>query len=143
MLQSNTKRTDGAVRHSTDGRACPFVREFFARIGDKWSVLVVVVLGADGTMRFSELKREILGISQRMLTLTLRNLERDGLIERLVFATVPPRVDYRLTPLGRSLLALLDPVRNWAMEHRVEIESARTGFDSRKDTSLQPLEVMK
>ncbi|WP_405125009.1 winged helix-turn-helix transcriptional regulator [Ralstonia pseudosolanacearum] len=115
------------------------MREFLARIGDKWSVLVVVVLGADGRLRFSELRRQVAGISQRMLTLTLRNLERDGLIERQVFATVPPRVDYLLTSRGQSLLTVLGPVTIWAMENRLDIESARIKFDGKKDVPLQPL----
>ena len=82
---------------------CRAVSDVLARIGDKWSVLVVSRLG-DGPLRFSELRRSIGGISQRMLTLTLRGLERDGLITRTVFPTIPPRVDYALTPLGRDLL---------------------------------------
>jgi DNA-binding HxlR family transcriptional regulator len=140
MLSGNTERTERAVAYCPDGRACPFVREVLTRVGDKWSVLVVVVLGADGTKRFSELKREINGISQRMLTLTLRNLERDGLIKRQVFPTVPPRVDYLLTPLGRTLMTVLNPLTNWAMENRPEIESARIDFDDRKDTDMLPVE---
>ena len=83
--------------------SCPAVREVLHRVGDKWSVQIVALLG-DGPMRFSELRRAIEGISQRMLTLTLRGLERDGLITRTVFPTIPPRVDYALTALGRDLL---------------------------------------
>jgi DNA-binding HxlR family transcriptional regulator len=97
-------------------------------IGDKWSVLVVSLLG-DGPLRFSELRRTIGGISQRMLTLTLRGLERDGLLSRTVFPTVPPRVDYALTALGRSLLAPVRELGGWARTNLAEIEAARQRFD--------------
>src|SRR6266699_3928684 len=83
--------------------ACPAVREVLNRVGDKWSVQVIALLG-DGPVRFSELRRSIEGISQRMLTLTVRNLERDGLITRTVFAEIPPRVEYDLSKLGQTLL---------------------------------------
>src|SRR2546421_2349465 len=89
--------------HKHVPQKCPAVREVLNRVGDKWSVLVVELLG-DGTKRFSELRRSIEGISQRMLTLTVRGLERDGLVTRTVFPTVPPRVDYQLTAMGRTLL---------------------------------------
>jgi DNA-binding HxlR family transcriptional regulator len=104
------------------------VSAVLARIGDKWSVLIVSRLGA-GAKRFNELKREIGGISQRMLTLTLRNLERDGLITRTVFPTVPPRVDYQLTPLGRSLLVPVSALGDWALKNRVKIADSRAKFD--------------
>jgi DNA-binding HxlR family transcriptional regulator len=107
---------------------CRAVSGVLARIGDKWSVLIVSRLGT-GRMRFNELKREIGGISQRMLTLTLRNLERDGLITRTVFPTVPPRVDYELTPLGRSLLVPVSALGDWARNNRGKMEEARTHFD--------------
>jgi DNA-binding HxlR family transcriptional regulator len=99
------------------------------RVGDKWSVLIVGLLG-DGTMRFSELRRSIEGISQRMLTLTLRGLERDGLITRTVFPTIPPRVDYALTPLGETLLEPIQGLTEWADSHRTSIQAARERFDS-------------
>jgi DNA-binding HxlR family transcriptional regulator len=99
------------------------------RLGDKWSLLVVELLG-HGTLRFSELKRHIDGISQRMLTLTLRHLERDGLITRTVHPMVPPRVDYELTPLGRSLLDAVAPLVEWARNHRDGIVAARIGYDA-------------
>jgi DNA-binding HxlR family transcriptional regulator len=104
------------------------VSTVLARIGDKWSVLIVSRLG-NGRLRFNELKRDIGGISQRMLTLTLRGLERDGLITRTVFPTVPPRVEYELTPLGRSLLAPVTALGEWARQNRAKIEQARTKFD--------------
>jgi DNA-binding HxlR family transcriptional regulator len=107
---------------------CRAVSGVLARIGDKWSVLIVSRLG-DGLMRFNELKRNIGGISQRMLTLTLRGLERDGLITRTVYPTVPPRVDYELTPLGRSLLVPVSALGEWARRNRGKIEEAQAKFD--------------
>lgn len=108
---------------------CPAIREVLNRVGDKWSVQIVGLLG-DGPMRFSELRRSIEGISQRMLTLTLRGLERDGLIERTVFPEIPPRVEYELTRLGQTLL---DPIRGlaeWAGDNRTSIQAARERFDA-------------
>jgi len=107
---------------------CRAVSAVLARIGDKWSVLIVSRLGK-GPMRFNELRREIGGISQRMLTLTLRGLERDGLITRTVFPIVPPRVDYELTGLGRSLLVPVTALGDWAMKNRAKIEAAQAKFD--------------
>jgi len=107
---------------------CVAAREVLDRIGDSWSALTVGTL-ARGPQRFTELQRSIDGVSQRMLTLTLRGLERDGLATRTVFPTVPPSVQYALTPLGRTLL---DPVRGlaeWATKHREQIQSARDRFD--------------
>ena len=108
---------------------CKAVSGVLARIGDKWSVLIVTRLGAR-PLRFNELKREIGGISQRMLTLTLRGLERDGLVTRTVFPTIPPRVDYELTPLGRSLLEPVKALGDWALKHIGKIEAARGKFDA-------------
>lgn len=130
---SNTKGTEF---FRTDG-ACPFVREVLTRVGDKWSVLVIVLLG-DGSKRFSQLKRTIDGISQRMLTLTLRGLERDGLVTRTVFPTVPPSVDYALTPLGKTLLKTVTELANWASANRQEIERSRAEFDRRDPAALSP-----
>jgi DNA-binding HxlR family transcriptional regulator len=107
---------------------CRAVSDVLARIGDKWSVLVVSRLG-DGPKRFNELRREIGGISQRMLTLTLRGLERDGLITRTVFPTVPPRVDYELTALGRDLLNPVSALGAWAIRNQPKIARAREQFD--------------
>ncbi|GAA1698537.1 winged helix-turn-helix transcriptional regulator [Streptomyces yatensis] len=104
------------------------VREVLDLVGDKWSVLIVVLLGRR-THRFSELHRAIEGISQRMLTLTLRALARDGLITRTPHATVPPRVDYELTDLGRTLLGPLRALDTWANTHREEIRAARRRHD--------------
>jgi DNA-binding HxlR family transcriptional regulator len=109
---------------------CRSVAAVLARIGDKWSVLVIMLLG-DGPRRFNELKRMVGGISQRMLTLTLRGLERDGLVTRTVFPTVPPRVDYELTDLGRGLSEPVKALGAWAQGHIVDIEIARQKFDGR------------
>jgi DNA-binding HxlR family transcriptional regulator len=106
----------------------PPVREILARVGDKWSVLIVMLL-SEGPKRFSELKRSIDGISQRMLTLTLRGLERDGLVTRTVFPTVPPRVDYALTDLGQSLRGPVVELGKWATDNLAEIDASRRRFD--------------
>ena len=106
---------------------CP-TREILDRVGDKWSVLVIVLLG-QRTHRFNELHRAIEGISQRMLTLTVRALERDGLVSRTVYASVPPRVDYELTELGRTLLIPLGALADWADTHRGDIQAARDRHD--------------
>jgi len=117
-----------AIPHHLDGD-CRAVASVLSRIGDKWSVLVIVLL-ADGPRRFNELKRMIGGISQRMLTLTLRGLERDGHVTRTIFPTIPPRVDYELTELGRGLIKPMQALGQWAMAHIQEIERARTKFDA-------------
>jgi DNA-binding HxlR family transcriptional regulator len=106
------------------------VASILARVGDKWSVFVIMMLG-NGPLRFNELKRMVGGISQRMLTLTLRGLERDGLVTRTIFPTIPPRVDYELTDLGRGLSKPVEALGKWAFDHRVEIESARAKFDGK------------
>ncbi|MGE3956640.1 MAG: winged helix-turn-helix transcriptional regulator [Vicinamibacterales bacterium] len=100
--------------------ACPAIRDVLTLVGDKWSVLIIGFL-SDGTRRFNEIRRGIDGISQRMLTLKLRGLERHGLVERIVFPTVPPRVDYRLTPLGETLLEPMLGLITWATTHRHEL----------------------
>jgi DNA-binding HxlR family transcriptional regulator len=107
---------------------CRPATEILSRVGDKWSVLIVMLLGA-GPKRFSEIRRTINGISQRMLTLTLRGLERDGLVTRTVFPTVPPRVDYELTELGQSLRCPVAALGHWAFANQSEIEAARRRFD--------------
>jgi DNA-binding HxlR family transcriptional regulator len=116
---------------------CRAVSDVLARIGDKWSVLVVSRLG-DGPVRFNELRRSIGGISQRMLTLTLRGLERDGLITRTAFPTIPPRVDYALTPLGRDLLNPVSALGVWAIRNQVKIARAREQFDGNCAASGKP-----
>jgi DNA-binding HxlR family transcriptional regulator len=109
---------------------CRAVSEVLSRVGDKWTVLVVSELG-NGPKRFNEIRRALGSISQRMLTLTLRGLERDGLVTRTVFPTIPPRVDYELTKLGRSLLEPVSGIGLWARQNRTAIAEARTRFDAR------------
>jgi DNA-binding HxlR family transcriptional regulator len=109
---------------------CRAVAPILNRVGDKWSIQIVRLLG-DGSRRFNEIKRDVDGISQRMLTLTLRGLERDGLVRRTVFPTIPPRVDYELTDLGRSLWAPVQALGVWAIEHIGEIHKAQQDFDRR------------
>lgn len=104
-------------------------RQVIDRIGDRWSVLVVLTL-ADGERRYGELAERIDGISQKMLTQTLRGLERDGLVTRTVHASVPPRVDYALTGLGRSLLELVSGLEAWATTHLAEVQAARARYDT-------------
>ena len=111
--------------------ACKAVASILSRVGDKWTVLIVMSL-ADGPKRFNTLKRTIGGVSQRMLTLTLRGLERDGLVTRTIFPTIPPRVDYALTPLGHSLRGPIDALGHWAFAHIPDVEKARADFDSRQ-----------
>lgn len=116
--------------HTPEG--CRPIGEILSRVGDRWTVLLFQALG-DRRMRFNELHRAIEGISQRMLTVTLRNLERDGLLERTVYPTIPPRVEYELTDLGRSLKVVLGPVGAWVIANRDGIEQARARFDSKAE----------
>jgi DNA-binding HxlR family transcriptional regulator len=111
---------------------CRATREILDRIGDKWTLYVVGALRG-GSRRFNELRRDVDGVSQRMLTLTLRNLERDGLVTRTMFPSIPPRVDYELTELGRTLLEPVAVLINWAETSRPAIEAARTRFDAVAD----------
>jgi len=115
-------------RHTHLPADCRAISDVLARVGDKWSVLVVTRLG-ERPMRFNELRRSIGGISQRMLTLTLRGLERDGLVTRTVFPTIPPRVDYALTLLGRDLLQPVSALGAWALRNQPKIARAREQFD--------------
>jgi DNA-binding HxlR family transcriptional regulator len=108
---------------------CRAVSEVLARVGDKWTVLVVSELGS-GTKRFNEIRRALGSISQRMLTMTLRGLERDGLVTRKVYPTIPPRVEYGLTKLGRSLLEPVSGLGLWARQNRNTIEEARRRYDA-------------
>lgn len=109
-----------------DAAACP-VRDVLDRLGDRWTVLVLKEL-AGGTLRFGEIKSRIADVSQRMLAQTLRRLEQDGLVSRRVFPTIPPRVDYTLTELGRSLLVPLDEMVRWAVEHHDAVRAARAAY---------------
>ncbi len=117
----------GAANHS--GSECQKIGQVLARIGDKWTVIVISELG-DGPVRFNELQRRIQGVSPRMLTLTLRNLERDGLVSRTVTPSIPPRVDYDLTDLGRSMLGPVQALGAWAQAHLEEMDAARIRFDT-------------
>src|SRR5436190_11372772 len=111
-----------------DSGNCRAVADVLARIGDKWTVYIVALL-SNGPMRFNEIRRAVSAISQRMLSLTLRGLERDGLVTRTVFPTIPPRVDYALTKLGHSLLKPVSSLGLWARQNRAAIHDARRRFD--------------
>jgi DNA-binding HxlR family transcriptional regulator len=124
--QEGTSVIPGNLQVAEDCRA---VSEVLARVGDKWTILVVGELG-NGPKRFNEIRRALGSISQRMLTLTLRALERDGLVTRTVYPTIPPRVDYELTRLGRSLLEPVNSIGLWARQNRNAIREARRRFDS-------------
>ena len=104
---------------------CP-IRDVLSRLGDKWSMLVLITLNANGTMRFSDIHKTIADVSQRMLTVTLRTLESDGLIERKVYAEVPPRVEYNLTEIGCSLMPHIESLVGWALEHMNDILNRRS-----------------
>jgi DNA-binding HxlR family transcriptional regulator len=127
----HTDVTDGAdFAHSA--AACPAFTEVLSRVGDKWSMQVVMQLGG-GSMRFNQLRREIDGISQRMLTRTLRGLERDGLVSRKVTPSVPPRVDYTLTALGESLRGPVSRLGEWAFRNKQAVADARRTYDLREE----------
>jgi DNA-binding HxlR family transcriptional regulator len=128
LKPEHSKVTRETIKHQSED--CRGVSAVLARVGDKWSVLIIMLLG-DGPKRFNEIKRMVGGISQRMLTLTLRGLERDGLVTRTVFPTIPPRVDYELTNLGRSLWKPVEALGSWAREHLTEIDAAKRRFDER------------
>jgi DNA-binding HxlR family transcriptional regulator len=115
---------------SLDPATCP-VRQVLDGISDKWSILVMAALHLSAR-RFSELRRDIPDVSQKMLTQTLRKLERDGLVERIVTPTAPPRVDYHLLPLGQSLFVRFSHLATWAIENRAQIDAARASFDTRQ-----------
>jgi DNA-binding HxlR family transcriptional regulator len=106
-------------------------REILDRVGDKWSLQVIALLG-ERTKRFTELRREIDGISQRMLTVTLRGLERDGIVTRTVYPVVPPRVEYSLTPMGATLMDAAGTLVAWAEDHLAQIDAARADYDARQ-----------
>lgn len=106
------------------------IREILERVGDKWSLQVIFHLG-DGPQRFTSLKRSIDGVSQRMLTVTLRGLERDGIVSRTMYPVIPPRVEYALTPLGATLLDAAGALVSWADAHLAEVDAARAAYDAR------------
>lgn len=122
----------------SDKRTAPtcniFTRELLSRIGDKWSILIIAHL-AEGPLRFNILRRTIGQVSQRMLTLTLRSLERDGLVSRTVFPSIPPRVEYELTPLGRTLMGPVMTLIDWSLIHQGEVEKARSEYESQPEFS--------
>ncbi len=109
---------------------CP-TRAVLGRIADKWTTLIIGLLVQSRAMRFNELKRAIAGISQKMLTQTLRDLERDGLVKRTIFAEIPPRVEYELTPLGHTLCGPITALASWAHDHIEEVHAAQQAFDAR------------
>lgn len=123
--------TDPWDAHQWDTRADCEVRQILDRIADKWSLFAIALL-EERTMRFTELKRAIDGVSQRMLTVTLRQLERDGLVARTVHPVVPPRVDYALTPLGATLHRTVQALVVWTEQHQNEIAAARAAYDGRE-----------
>ncbi|MFD5627705.1 MULTISPECIES: winged helix-turn-helix transcriptional regulator [unclassified Streptomyces] len=139
-MEEGTSKSPSNCEGTVDyGDADPFqwdtredceVRQILDRVADKWSLLVIALLDRR-VLRFTELRREIDGVSQRMLTVTLRQLERDGLVKRTVHAVVPPRVEYQLTPLGGTLHATIQSLVTWTEEHQGEIASAREDYDSR------------
>lgn len=112
-----------------EGDDCRMVREILDLVGDKWTLYIIATL-KDGPVRFNELRRRIDGISQRMLTINLRGLERDGLVKRTLFPTIPPRVDYELTEVGRTLLAPVMSLVMWANSNQENIRGARVRFDA-------------
>jgi DNA-binding HxlR family transcriptional regulator len=126
MSTSHTRSSDG--QFDVLSAACP-TRQVVNRIGDRWSLLVLFALEG-GTLRFQELRRAVDGISQKMLTQTLRALERDGLVTRTVYASVPPKVEYNLTSMGATLSEPVAVIRIWAYEHMDLINEARTRFDA-------------
>jgi DNA-binding HxlR family transcriptional regulator len=125
---SGTEYEHVCANYPMDGAA---IRNVMDRVGDKWSLLVIVSLEG-GPLRYGQLKRHVVGVSQRMLTLTLRNLERDGLVIRTVHPQIPPRVDYELTDLGRTLIPPVRGVVHWAIGNHPAIEQARIAYDERE-----------
>ena len=112
---------------------CP-IRDILCRLGDKWSMLVLITLNVNGTMRFSDIQKTISDISQRMLTVTLRTLEADGLVSRTVYAEVPPRVEYQLTETGKTLIPHIESLVGWALEHMTGIFDSRERPDNHADS---------
>ncbi len=127
-LEVTITANDGGTRDALAGKCR--VREILDRVGDKWSLFVIFRLGA-GPRRFTELKRSVDGISQRMLTVTLRGLERDGIVTRTVYPVMPPRVDYELTKMGQSLLDAVGSLMAWADAHLDDVDAARAEYDVR------------
>lgn len=130
MSSGQAEDWDRTARPPSNCRA----REVLQRVGDKWSVYVIDLLGR-GTMRFSELHRAIDGVTSRMLTVTLRGLERDGIVTRTIHPVIPPRVDYELTAMGRTLLEIIGQLVDWTDSHLPEIDAARAAYDAKHGDS--------
>lgn len=124
------KKVDYYLEKDGDIQSCP-VRSVMDRLGDKWSILVVLILGDGEPKRFNELHKEIGDISQKMLTVTLRVLEADGLVKRVVYAEVPPRVEYTITPMGKSLVPHIDGLASWAVANMPAIKKSRQQFQKK------------
>ncbi|MFE6920096.1 winged helix-turn-helix transcriptional regulator [Nocardia sp. NPDC057663] len=122
------RRAEAGAAYNAYVAACP-ARGLLDRIGDKWVSLVINAL-ADGPLRYSEVNQRLAGVSQKMLTQTLRNLERDGLLTRTVLPEVPVRVEYRLTPLGEDLLPVMRTIKSWAEQHMDQVLTARAAYDA-------------
>src|SRR5882762_325872 len=122
----------GKRANSEIQKGCPcLARDVLDRIGDRWTVLLIMSLGEEEVQRFTELRRRVTGISQRMLTVTLRDLERDGFVLRKVKPVIPPHVEYRLTPLGRALMENVNALCDWANAHQDAVRRARETYDAR------------
>ncbi|MEU6429950.1 helix-turn-helix domain-containing protein [Microbispora sp. NPDC046973] len=126
------RREEERRRYNAYVATCPS-RQLLDTLGDKWVSLALTAL-AHGPLRYSELARTIAGVSRKMLTQTLRTMERDGLVSRTVTPSVPVRVDYRLTPLGEDLMSLLEAIKHWAEIHMEDVEAAREAYDRRSDS---------
>ena len=126
-----------SLKDTSEHANCRAMSDVLNRIGDKWSVMVVGMLSR-GTLRFNELKRQINGISQRMLTLTLRNLERDGLVTRTIYPEIPPRVEYSLTALGETLKGPINTLWDWSAGNHQAIVAARLDYDARHEQAAEP-----
>ena len=127
----------GLVAEYANSEHCRIVRETFDRVGDKWRLLVIAILG-HGPQRFTALRIGVVGISQRMLTVTLRTLERDGIVSRTVFPEVPPRVEYALTPLGRSMVGAVTALADWAVSSNSAIRESQTRYDDAHQDASAP-----
>ena len=137
MADGDDRRpADASSAPASARKDCLGLAQVIGRVGDKWTVMVVGHLSQQPSLRFNALMRAIPGVSHRMLTLTLRGLERDGLVSRTAYATIPPRVDYALTPLGQSLTEPLALLAHWAAAHRAVIEGAREGYDARSPAAV-------
>lgn len=140
MIVTNTENQELTIENKIDkvfdmehceSALCP-IKDVLAHLGDKWSIFTILALGQVKVARFNELKKQVTGISQRMLTVTLRSLEENGLVSRQLFPEIPPRVEYTLTSLGHSLLGQMLQLSEWAVLHRDEIEDARKSFKEKK-----------